>query len=166
MYRIHLLFIPSPYPKKVRGLPALLKVNKRRRTPGARAASITILPFKLLVSGKRHKRYVSRPLDSNGELSLMLGAAAGNASGEDLASLGYELPESVYIFIIDARSFISAERADLFAGSAGSGHHFAVAFIRVFPCIFFLSVRHNEVSFQLVVRCGQNGQPSSSLSAK
>ena len=64
---------------------------------------------------------MSRPLDSYGELSLMLCAVACDPAGKYLSSLRDILFKSSYIFIVDSLSLLATEYAYL-TSSAESAH--------------------------------------------
>ena len=55
---------------------------------------------------------MTRTLDSDGELTLMLCAGAGDSSGEDLRTLGDILSQTGYVLVIDLVDVICAELAD------------------------------------------------------
>ena len=59
------------------------------------------------------KCHLACSLNSNGKLSLVESAGAGNTSGEYLRSLGNELSELCYVLIIDAINIVLTEDANL-----------------------------------------------------
>ena len=58
-------------------------------------------------------------LDGLGELTLMIGAGAGNSAGQDLGTLGHALAELSGVLIINGLCSVNAEHANLLAGSLG-----------------------------------------------
>ena len=46
-----------------------------------------------------------------GQRPLMFGAASGNASRDDLSTLGYKIPQGFRLFIIDCQLAVGAETA-------------------------------------------------------
>ena len=73
-----------------------------------------------LVGNVGKKSHLTCSLNSNGELSLMKSASAGNASGEDLSSLRDKLSELCYVLVIDSVYFILAEDANLLSSVHGT----------------------------------------------
>ena len=67
----------------------------------------------LLVGYVGKKCHLTSSLDRNGKLSLMKSAVARNTSGEDLCALGDELSELCNILVINIRSLVLAEDANL-----------------------------------------------------
>jgi hypothetical protein len=64
-----------------------------------------------MFGGKREQRQVPRPLDGDGQSTLMLGTRAGFASGLDLASFGQGAAQGGHVFIIDRLGFFQAKGA-------------------------------------------------------
>lgn len=55
---------------------------------------------------------MARPLNSDGQLPLMLGAIPRNTAGKDLPSLGNVLAKFSALFVIYAFNLINTESAD------------------------------------------------------
>ena len=85
------------------------------RSPKAPAFSLNAQP-KQLLRDVRHQRQMTRPLDGNGQRSLVLRAVAGDPSGKDLASLGYVSFQLVHVLVIDDVIF-SAKYADFLSSA-------------------------------------------------
>ena len=66
------------------------------------------------------KSHLTRSLDRGGKLSLVKSTGTGNASGEDLCSLGNELSEFCDILIIDLVYLVLAEDADFLSSVHGT----------------------------------------------
>ncbi len=66
-----------------------------------------------LVADVGDERHVACSLYSNGQLTLMKSAGAGDSSGKDLGTLAYALLESGNVLIVDMIDLIGAELADL-----------------------------------------------------
>jgi hypothetical protein len=62
-------------------------------------------------------------LDFSGELALMFGAGPGDSAGDDLAPVGDEIPEQVYIFIVQINILICAKATEFFSGREFSECH-------------------------------------------
>src|SRR4051812_2636879 len=73
-----------------------------------------ILVF-MLFPRVRQEREGLRPLDGDGELTLALGAVAGDAAGEELAPRGQEGTQERDGLIVDLADLLGAEAADLAA---------------------------------------------------
>jgi hypothetical protein len=65
--------------------------------------------------GKRQQSNVSRLLDRGRQTPLVRGADSGEASRNDLATLGHELRQQPDVFVVDGFNFLHAEFADLLA---------------------------------------------------
>lgn len=78
-------------------------------------------------------------LDRDRQLTLMTGAGAGHAAGQDLGTLGDISAELRIILVIDGFYFIDAEAANLLAALAATT---AVISFRSFG-----SFSHDETSF-------------------
>jgi hypothetical protein len=63
-------------------------------------------------SDVRQERNGPGAFDGGGQCPLMLGAGAGNTSGDDFPPLGNKIPKGSRFFIIDHHGFIRAETAD------------------------------------------------------
>src|SRR5262245_9159271 len=59
------------------------------------------------------QRHRARPSNGAGELTLMAGAAAGDAPGCDLAALRHEVLQPTHILVVDKLDLVHAELADL-----------------------------------------------------
>src|SRR5699024_11058426 len=69
-------------------------------------------------------------LDGRGQLTLMLGAGAGHAAGQDLAALAGVLhAQAHHVLVVDVLNFIHAELANLAAGLAAAGAAYPFASI-------------------------------------
>ena len=77
-------------------------------------------------------------LDRNGQLTLMCGAGAGNAAGQDLSPLGHIAAKSCDILIVDILDLIYTEAAYLATAS-----------------VTHRSVCHGRISFLYSVASGQ-----------
>ena len=89
----------------------------RRSAPAAseRLPSAWSLEFR----GERKQGDILRPLDHDGQPTLVARAGAGHAAGQDLAALLNERREDLGLFVIDEIGLIDAETADfLFANEA------------------------------------------------
>ena len=73
------------------------------------------------------KSHMTGALDGDGQLSLMSGAGAGNASRQDLRSLRGVVQQSLGVLVVDLVDAVRAERTDLLpSGAVGSlGHSLA-----------------------------------------
>src|SRR4051794_33936795 len=73
-----------------------------------------------LLSGHRegHQRDRPRPLDGDGDLALVLGAIARDATRDDLAAIRDEVLEGRWILVIDGDVLVGAEAAHLAAREA------------------------------------------------
>ena len=75
----------------------------------------------------------TRALDRNGQRSLVLCAAAGDSSRENLSSLGNISLELVHVLIIDTCvGFVSAEYTNLFPSAGHSSLHGRIALVGAF----------------------------------
>src|SRR5215813_2151717 len=59
------------------------------------------------------QRHRARTSNGAGELTLMTGAAAGDAPGRDLAPLRHEVLEPAHILVVDELNLVHTELADL-----------------------------------------------------
>ena len=82
-----------------------------------------------LALGVREQSDRAGTLDGDAQLALVLGASAGHAAGQDLATLAGESRKTARIFIIDVRDLIHAETSNLPAGLAATGTAVAIATI-------------------------------------
>ena len=80
----------------------------------------------------------ARALDGGGQLTLMLGAGAHHAAGQDLAALAGEAAKFHDILIIDALNLVYAERANLPARLAATRTAHTIA--SIFRHVAFLLV--------------------------
>src|SRR5512134_760124 len=91
-------------------------VRQPRVSPERRECSVRALgPLRLFLAGEGNERDVPAPLDRDGDLSLVPGAVAGDASGQNLAPLGNEEPERLDVLVIDEGRFVDAEAAHFLA---------------------------------------------------
>lgn len=67
----------------------------------------------ILVAYVRNKSHLSCSLYSDGKLTLVNSAGAGDSSGKNLGTLAYELLQSYSILVIDVIDLISAEETNL-----------------------------------------------------
>ena len=79
-----------------------------------------LITFPKLVGNVGKKCHLARSLDSGGELSLVKSAGTGNASGEDLCSLGNELSELSNILVVNSLNLVLAEDANLLSSVVGT----------------------------------------------
>lgn len=85
------------------------------------------LLMKKSVGNVRKKSDVSCSLDSNCKFSLVVCAGTGNSSGKNLGTLGHALSELSSILVIYLLHSVSAELANLLAGSlCASGSSFSI----------------------------------------
>lgn len=98
------------------------------------------------VADIRQQCYVTRTLDSDGQLALMLCAGAGNSSRKDLRALGDVLSQACYILVIDLVDVIGAELADLLTSAhCGTVRLGRVSFgLLSIHFVSFLSVYNSE----------------------
>lgn len=68
----------------------------------------------LFLACERYQGDISAPLYRDSDLSLVPCAVAGDAAREDLAALGDEEPERLYILVINEGRLVHAEPADFF----------------------------------------------------
>ena len=61
----------------------------------------------------RQQGHRARPLDRVGQLALVPGATARNATGNDLASLAHEASQTPDVLVVDQVDLVSAELTDL-----------------------------------------------------
>ena len=94
----------------------------------------------LLVEDEGEQGYDARSLDGAGHRPLMSGAVAGNAAGQNFATLGEEPLQTADFFIIDMFYFIDAESADTTLGAASTRAAFTE-----FASLF----GHGNTSFQI-----------------
>ena len=76
--------------------------------------------------GKGQQSHDAGTLDCHGQITLVLGAHAGHAAGQDLPGFGDEALKLFGVLIIDAGSLFNAELANLASASSGTGTHFAL----------------------------------------
>ena len=60
-------------------------------------------------------------LDSDGQLTLMLGAGAGYTAGNNLSTFGEILAQTGNVFVVDLLDSIYTESANLSAGLSATG---------------------------------------------
>src|SRR5262249_15765367 len=65
------------------------------------------------VTGERQQRQHARALDRRGELLLVHRARAGHAARHDLAAVGHEAAEALFVLVIDERHLLEAQLAVL-----------------------------------------------------
>ena len=76
-----------------------------------------------LVSDVGEKCDVTGSLDSESQLSLVLSAGTGDSSGEDLASFGSALGQSLGVLVVDVIDTVSTEGANFLSSvSVGTLH--------------------------------------------
>src|SRR5581483_3617641 len=63
--------------------------------------------------GVGQQRHLTAVLDSRGDVTLVLGAVAGDPAGTDLAAVGDELPQQVRVLVVDVADLVLAEDANL-----------------------------------------------------
>lgn len=92
--------------------------RENKKSASSLSSKRTLFRFELFAF-ERKQRDHSRPLDGDGELSLMACAAAARTRGDDLAFLGHIAAEPGDVFIVDLRDALLAELAHLlFHGAA------------------------------------------------
>ncbi|OHB32223.1 MAG: hypothetical protein A2X79_08440 [Desulfuromonadaceae bacterium GWB2_53_15] len=66
-----------------------------------------------MIRGNGQQRQIAGALNGLGNLSLVLGAVTGDATGNNLAALGNEVAKCARLFVIDSQIFLGAEAANL-----------------------------------------------------
>ena len=74
-----------------------------------------------LVGDEGQQSDLTSPLDGLGQLTLMHGAGAGGAAGQDLGALGHETTQLGGVLVINGLALVRAELADLAALTAVHG---------------------------------------------
>jgi hypothetical protein len=62
---------------------------------------------------KSHDRHVPTPFDRLGQLALMSGTIAGDATGNNFAPLGHKPAQHAIIFVVYKRDLVFAKATDL-----------------------------------------------------
>jgi len=73
------------------------------------------------VADVRQESDLTGSLDGNGDLTLMLCAAAGDAAGQDLASLADELSQAGNILIVKLFDLVGAEQTNFLSLAVHTG---------------------------------------------
>src|SRR5512146_2500882 len=63
--------------------------------------------------GVGQQRHLTAVLHGRGDVTLVLGAVAGDPAGTDLAAVGDELPQQVRVLVVDVGDLLLAEHANL-----------------------------------------------------
>ena len=66
-----------------------------------------------MIRGNWQQRQVAGAFNGLGNFSLVLGAVAGDAPGNNLATLGDKIAKCARLFVIDSQIFLGAETANL-----------------------------------------------------
>ena len=69
---------------------------------------------------------MSRSLDGNGKLSLMISEAAGYAAGQNLRTLRHALLKLSYVLVIDKFRSVNTELTNLFSCALNGARTFIV----------------------------------------
>jgi len=68
----------------------------------------------LPIDGKRNQGNISGSFNSHGHLPLMFCAIPEDPAGNNFPSLGHQVFQRFYVFVVDEFDFIDAKSADLF----------------------------------------------------
>ena len=101
---------------------------------------------------------MTRALDRNRKLTLMLCAGAGDSSGKDLCTFAYALAESDSVLVIDVFDFICAELAYFSASVCAYGTR---RFLLSLLLDFLFAIHDMKPPVMIFLIFTQNGRSSS-----